>query len=90
MPEEEDGLEEGLEDGLSPCRALCAEDCILTIAGDACPDSCDVCLYWERWVRNACQWTPQPSDKQYQHWNTRGDLPCNLSRAYETSVLDGL
>ena len=63
---------------LSPCKALCAEDCITTIDYDGCPDSCEVCLYWERWNRNDCQWTPTETDKQYQHWLTR-ELPINLS-----------
>lgn len=65
------------ENLLSPCRALCAEDCITVIEHNACPDSCDVCLYWQRWLRNDCQWIPNKADKSYQHWLNR-ELPKHL------------
>ena len=60
-----------MEDEFSPCRALCAEDCWKSLIRNACPDSCDVCLYWERWLRNDCQWNPCPGDKCYNHYTTR-------------------
>jgi len=65
------------DDEFSPCRALCAEDCFLTLSHNACPDSCEVCLYWERWLRNDCQWVPQSNEMQYQHYEIR-ELPINL------------
>jgi len=72
-----DTREGELAAGLSPCQALCAEDCITVIEHKACPKSCEVCLYWERWLRNDCQWQPTPEDKQYKHAITR-ELPRNL------------
>lgn len=64
---------------LSLCQMLSEEDCINTMLGNACPESCEVCLYRERFNQDDCNWTPQPTDKQYQHWLTRDKLPCEYA-----------
>jgi hypothetical protein len=65
-----------MPDRLSPCQKLSIEDCTNTKIGNACPQNCEVCLYRERFYRDDCNWTPEPTDKQYNHWLNRDCLPC--------------
>lgn len=76
----------------SLCQKWCVEDCRVArqeverlydptevpMVTGKCPLDCNICLYLERHKRDDANWIPQPTDKQYQHWETR--QPASLSK----------